>query len=97
MRLFKYIWRIRDKFAGKAHSHVREKARRVRQIERGILNKANGLVVMIALMLLAGCAGPAQWIDVDEKDVCFRKEKGVMIYGVQEKEGEEEVAARLER
>jgi hypothetical protein len=41
---FEYVWDIFDKFSGKKHSHAREKARRIRQIDRGILKKENGLI-----------------------------------------------------
>ena len=42
MDIVRYVWKIIDKYNGK-HSHEREKARRRRQIEQGILTESNGL------------------------------------------------------
>jgi len=47
--------------------------------------------VLIATML-NGCAAPSEWISVEEKSTCFKEDKGVMVYGVQEKGEEKEVA-----
>lgn len=44
MEYRKFVWKLFDKYAGHKHSHKREKARRVRQIEKGQLTKSNGLV-----------------------------------------------------
>lgn len=45
MEFRKYLWKIKDKFAGKTHSHEREKARRRKQIGKFQLTKSNGLVL----------------------------------------------------
>ena len=47
--------------------------------------------VLIASMI-SGCAAPSQWVDVEESSTCFKEDKGVMTYGVQEKGEEKEVA-----
>lgn len=41
----KFIWKIKDKFDGRTHSHARENARRRKQIGKLQLTKSNGLVV----------------------------------------------------
>ena len=42
MDIIREVWKIVDKYKGK-HSHEREKARRRRQMERGVLPKAEGV------------------------------------------------------
>lgn len=43
MDIIKYVWKVINKYNCK-YSHDQEKARRRRQIEKGILTESNGLV-----------------------------------------------------
>ena len=44
-KIRQFIWKIKDKYAGKEHTHEREKKRRAKQITSMKLKKENGLKV----------------------------------------------------